>query len=42
MPAASIDELLLIIFLTVIPVIIIALIAILIYKHFTKNRNNTD
>jgi hypothetical protein len=42
MPVASIDELLLIVLLTIIPVIVIALLAILIYRHFTRKRNNTD
>jgi hypothetical protein len=42
MPVASIDELLLTILVTIVPVIVIASLSILLYKHFTKKRNNTD
>ena len=41
MPAPSIDELLLTILLVIVPVIIIAVLAILLYKHFTKKNKNT-
>ena len=41
MPVASIDGLLLTILVSVVPVIIIAVLAILLYKHFTKKNKNT-
>jgi chromate transport protein ChrA len=40
MPVASIDGLLLTILVTIVPVIVIASLAILIYKHFTKKHKN--
>jgi chromate transport protein ChrA len=42
MPVASIDGLLLTILVSVVPVIIIAVLAILLYKHFTKKHKNTN
>ena len=41
MPVASIDGLLLTILVSVVPVIVIALPAILIYRHFTKRHKDT-
>ncbi len=42
MPVASIDGLLLTILVSVVPVIVIAGLAILIYRHFNKKHENTD
>jgi len=42
MPVASIDGLLLTILVSVVPAIIIAVLSILLYKHFTKKKKNID
>jgi flagellar basal body-associated protein FliL len=41
MPVASVEELLLTILLAIIPVIIIAVLSILLYRHFTKKHKNS-